>query len=160
MKERTKFRIIIGVLAACILVLLIILASVQSSKGTQPNEDGREDMDITWVGGDESDTTHRNDRILIPGVSKLTFAHDADQQLVHFYNPAKNTAIMKMRLQLEDGTILWESKELLPGDSVNTIHINDMPSIGHYHAFVITDCKDQNGNALNGGIVNIILNIE
>ena len=65
MKERTKFRIIIGALAACILVLLIILASVQSSKGTQPKEDGREDMDITWVGGNESDTTHRNDRVNI-----------------------------------------------------------------------------------------------
>lgn len=160
MKERTKFRIITGILVVCILALLIVLASVRSFKDTQPKEGGQRDMDITWVGDDESDTTHGNERILIPGVSKLTFIHDADQQSAHFYNPTENTAIMEIRLQLEDGTVLWESPELLPGESINTIRIKNMPSVGCYHAFVVTDCKDQNGNALNGGIVNIILNIE
>ena len=141
--------------------LLLILTGMIWLVVSQPVKPdiSNESNGITWVGDDDNHPATASERILIPGVSRLTFERNSTQQRVPFFNPSENSAIMKMRLQLEDGTELWHSDELKPGESANIITTHNLPKIGNYHAVLVIDCQDANGVTLNGGIINLTLSI-
>lgn len=159
--DNQKLKLWILLFVAVTLSILIFVQCQKCNDIAQSTSTQAETIsNYTWMGDNDAGEHLENDTIFIPGITQLTFNHDSDKQQVPFYNPSENTAIMKIKLLLDDGTKLWESNELKPGDPINTITINNMPSVGRYHAMLVVDCKDQNGNALNGGIINITLYIE
>lgn len=88
---------------------------------------------------------------------------DTLEQSVRFENPLQNNCWLVITLSLEDGTILWKSEELIPGQVVRSITMNRTLEAGEYENAVLRyqhwtfdDAKE----ALNGAETLVTLNVQ
>lgn len=80
--------------------------------------------------------------IIIPGFSSLSIDANQTNVYLNLYNPSGNTCCFVISLILEDGTVLYQSGTLLPGELVgNAVISQPMPS-GHYNATVRYEAFD------------------
>lgn len=80
--------------------------------------------------------------IIIPGFKSLTI--DANQTNVYFnlYNPLGNTCCFVISVVLEDGTVLYQSDMLLPGEAVGNAMLSQPIPYGYYDATVLYEAFD------------------
>lgn len=108
-----------------------------------------------------SDNVQKNeDTISIPGYESITLAADKKQQTVGLPNPANNTCYFKIFLVLEDGTILWESNLVEPGQISDPIKLNSPLEAGTYRNAVLKyECYTMDGQMrqLNGAATKLTL---
>ena len=62
--------------------------------------------------------------ILIPGYTSMVMKANTKEQTVSIGNPADNDCIFVIVLKLEDGTKLFESQELIPGEGLENITLD------------------------------------
>ncbi len=99
--------------------------------------------------------------ITIPGLASLTLPSGETEVNVDIGNPPNNTCNMVISLVLEDGTVLFTSGILAPGESVGNVTLSSPLAPGAYSAAVCFEAYDPDDNsALNTAEVNIILFIE
>ena len=97
--------VIVGVLLMIIAFLIVRLCDnnstiFQSSETTQPLP-----------------VVEKNpDSIAIPGYEILELKSDSTQQTLCLPNPEQNVCYFQIALYLEDGTLLWQSELVAPGD--------------------------------------------
>ncbi len=60
------------------------------------------------------------------------------EQSVRFENPVQNNCWLVITLSLEDGTVLWKSEELQPGQVVRSITLNQPLAAGEYENAVLS----------------------
>lgn len=68
----------------------------------------------------------------------LELKADTLEQSVRFDNPMENNCWLVITLSLEDGTVLWKSGELLPGEAVRSITLNQPLAAGEYQNAVLS----------------------
>lgn len=79
--------------------------------------------------------------ILLPGFGSLTLKAGALEQGLTIPNPAGNDCRVRMSLFLEDGTLLWESEYVLPGNSCEPVVLKKALAEGIYgNALLRFDC--------------------
>lgn len=112
-------------------------------------------------GGEEngSDITNRN--TAIPGYEELNLKANRKQQNIALSNPSKNNCYFKITLMLDDGTILWVSNYIKPGENSEAICLNKELEKGSYNAVLKYDCFSTDGEMkrLNGAQTKLSLRV-
>lgn len=70
--------------------------------------------------------------ISVPGYAQMDFVSDQKEQITRLLNPWQNSCYLKISLVLEDGTIIWKSDFLAPGDNAKSIVLEKTLSKGTY----------------------------
>lgn len=146
--------VIIVFLLVVIAVLALIIANMrgkllaQSSGGAQP-EQAKPAEKLT-------------DSIDIPGYSQIYFVADSLEQDDTISNPPQNFCLMRISLCLEDGTLLWTSEPVKPGEKSTPIVLNKALEKGDYaNAKLIYRCyrMDENQTPLNGAETKLTIKV-
>lgn len=101
--------------------------------------------------------------ISIPGYESITLAADKTQQTVGLPNPAENTCYFQISLILEDGTMLWQSDLVKPGEISDPIVLNAPLAAGSYsNATMKYDCYTMDGSMtpLNGAATRLTIRVQ
>lgn len=100
-------------------------------------------------------------KILIPGYASMTMAADTKEQNVSMGNPADNDCYFRITLKLADGTVLFESEDLKPGEGYHHITLKKTLPAGEYQAAIQYRCFTlEDKSVLNGGSCEFQLIVE
>lgn len=99
------------------------------------------------------------DSISIPGKESMKIQANAKSTAVDFYNPENNKCYFEISILLEDGTELYKSKLVKPGQNIYKINLNKELAKGTYNATIhySTYTMDGNYTPLNGANVPVKL---
>ena len=98
--------------------------------------------------------------ISIPGYEGISLKADTEQQLIAFPNPTENNCYFQISLYLEDGTLLWQSGLVKPGQISEPIVLHQALAPGSYsNAKLKYECftMDKNRTPLNGAEMKLTL---
>ena len=164
MRNKTRKAVLL-VLAAVILVVggLVVGSRLDKWFGKPPVTaevaEGTED----YIGKKETYAGDKNtDTIDIPGFDSMNIQADTREQRVNLYNPEQNTCYFKLSIYLNDGTLLWESKLIEPGQAIYELTLNQTLSAGEYETCTLKyECftMDDWQKPLNGSEVKFTMNV-
>lgn len=111
------------------------------------------------AGVDPDDTTRRG--TMIPGYGSAVMNEGEDTLRLTIGNPLGNRVGFFAVLMLEDGTELYSSPLLEPGQAVPLVPLSETLKAGKYLAQVVYNCVtlDQKHTPLNGGVSGFTLNV-
>lgn len=153
-----------------IIILIILVAAAVAAAGTvyylnQKKETNTNvaaevvpwDTDIK----EEEKTQTTEDEIIIPGYTKMTMKANQKEQAVSMGNPAANTCYFVIVLRLTDGTVLFESDYLKPGEGIRQITMNQELEAGTYEAEIDYQCYSlEDKSPLNNGTAEFTLEVQ
>ena len=112
----------------------------------------------------ESVSAEKNENsISIPGYEGIDLKADSLQQDVAFRNPAQNTCYFVMQLYLEDGSLLWESDYIRPGERSAPMVLTQALQKGTYSNAVLKySCfkMDEEKTPLNGAKMKLTIRVK
>ena len=103
------------------------------------------------------------DRIAIPGYEAIQLTADTLEQTICFPNPAQNCCYFQMSLYLEDGTLLWKSVDVAPGETSEPVVLSQPLAAGKYKDAILKyDCftMDKKHSQLNGAQTKLMLLVQ
>ena len=101
-----------------------------------------------------------NDSIAIPGYELLELKADSKKQTLCLPNPPQNTCYFQISLYMEDGTLLWESDLIEPGENSKPITLSKVLEKGTYPNAILRYscyCMDEKLSPLNGAEMKLTL---
>ena len=101
--------------------------------------------------------------ISIPGYEGITLKADSLKQTVALKNPEQNSCYFVITLFLEDGTILWKSDYIKPGETSSPIVLTQSLEKGNYtNAVLQYSCfkMDSEKTQLNGAETKLTLRVK
>lgn len=146
-----------------LIVIIIILAAVLAAAGilyfnkNKKNDEEKANTSATVVPWDleidEDEMPEKEEgKILIPGYEKMVMNANTKEQKVNMGNPSDNNCYFVIVLKLTDGTLLFESDKLKPGEGLEEITINQELQKGEYQAVIEYHCYSlEDESTLNGG---------
>lgn len=148
-----KFYWILVVVLSCFLVLLLVAAALLHIK-EEPGAAAPE-ADVT------TPTIEKNpDSIAIPGYEMLELRAGSKEQTLCMPNPPQNCCYFQISLYLEDGTLLWQSDLIEPGETSKPIVLTKPLSKGTYPKAVLRYAcyrMDEDLTPLNGAETKVTL---
>ena len=151
------------ILVICLLCAVVILAVVLFRSCDKPTESQKQEQASSTADNSLDYIPYiddNNNQITIPAVNGFNFTSDSLKQTVDLYNPETNNCYFVISLQLSDSTELFKSDYLKPGETLDTITLNQTLQRGLYNnCKLIYNCFDiDNKSPLNGG--NVVLEID
>lgn len=101
--------------------------------------------------------------IAIPGYEGLELQADTKKQTLCLPNPAQNACYFQISLYLDDGSLLWQSKLIEPGESSEPIKLSKPLEKGTYpDAILRYACFTLDGSMtpLNGAEMKLTLRVK
>ena len=144
----TARKIVVSVLVVLCITLLAAVVYLLKEKKTAPAADQITD----WDTGIEEDPPQGADAgILVPGYDTAVMDAGSDHLPMSIGNPKDNQCLMKVTLCLEDGTELYESSLLAPGEGMEKVILNQSMKEGTYDMNARFECfsKDDKHTPLN-----------
>lgn len=144
-KSNREIRRMQTILSLCLPVVILLLFGGYKlvTEGDLSHRDGV----IETAGRTCTAAVVLEDGTVIPECTRLDFSASTTRQMVYFLNPESNVCYFRIRLELSDGTLLWQSANLQPGFAINRISLRHRLSPGEYsNAILHYDCY-----ALSGG---------
>ncbi len=126
-----------------------------------PEADTDPDRSTPASAGDEVEKL--KDGIDLPGYGVLNFKADTLEQEMRFPNPPQNFCYIRVSLILEDGTILWTSELIEPGQSSDPVVFSTPLAKGEYKDAVLKyECflMNEKRTPMNGATVNLTLKVK
>lgn len=155
--RRKKKTAVILLAAAALLLAAVSVLLVGRQKGRQVKLPNGETVP-------QSDSVEkRTDSIAIPGYEGISLKANSKEQEIGFPNPAQNTCYFQISLMLEDGTMLWRSELVAPGEVSDPITLEEPLEAGVYpNALLKFDCYTMDGamRALNGAATKMTLHVK
>lgn len=155
--RRKKKMAVILLAAAALLLAAVSVLLVGRQKGRQVKLPNGETVP-------QSDSVEkRTDSIAIPGYEGISLKAGSKEQEIGFPNPAQNTCYFQISLMLEDGTMLWRSELVAPGEVSDPITLEESLEAGVYpNALLKFDCYTMDGamRALNGAATKMTLHVK
>lgn len=149
MKRKTKTIIIIIFIAAAIAAAGIFWFMMNHKKEEAKHTSAQV---VAWDVDIEPEKPAEGKQIMIPGYTSMVMKTNTKEQTVSIGNPADNTCNFIIVLKLADGTKLFESEELKPGEGMEEISIEQELETGEYQAVIEYKCYAIEDNSpLNGG---------
>lgn len=142
------FLIVVSVLLVIIAFLIVKLCG-NAPTGAQSND-----------ALPETQAVEKNpDSIAIPGYEVLELKANSATQVLSLQNPAQNVCYFQISLYLEDGTLLWQSELIAPGDVSEPIALTKSLEPGTYrNAILKYSCFKMDGvTPLNGAETKLTL---
>lgn len=164
MNKRKKILIIVLILLLIAAIGVIIWLALRNGKNPA--------ADNTPQNAASQSTSSQNDGLVVPerpemldvvAFEALELKADTLEQSVRFDNPLENNCWLVITLSLEDGTLLWESEELIPGEAVRNITLNQPLAAGKYENAVLSYkhwTYDEEKLPLNGAETLVTLNVQ
>ena len=161
MAKNSRKDIVISVLIIVVILLIVafvVLAMVfrntmrkggETTTVTQAVSQTVETTAEPAASAEESTSSKKKntDTIDIPQRGFLTFAADTVEQTNTVTNPEQNFCYFKVTLKLADGTVLWQSDYIAPGDSSEPMKLNKPLKKGTYEkAVMLFECFALNGD--------------
>jgi len=137
----------------CVLLVIIALLIIRLYSNNPTVFQGSESAQTT-------PTIEKNpDSIAIPGYEILELQADSTTQALSLQNPAQNVCYFQISLYLEDGTMLWQSELIAPGDVSEPIVLTKPLEPGTYrNAILKYSCFKMDGvTPLNGAETKLTL---
>ena len=134
------------ILAVLLVIALVVIAWLLMRDGTAKPPETSQPVATEPV-------EKLTDSIDIPGFGELHFKAGQTEQNMTVPNPPQNFCWFKVSLVLEDGTVLWTSDFIAPGEQSGKVVLNDPLEKGEYkNAMLKYQCfADEAGQqALNG----------
>ena len=103
------------------------------------------------------------DSIDLPGYDWIPLTSGKLEQEQTFPNPPQNFCYIRVSLRLEDGTVLWTSELIAPGESSAPVILSEPLEKGEYKNAVLKyECfrMDDDLSPLNGGEVRLTLKVK
>lgn len=101
--------------------------------------------------------------ISVPGYEGITLKADILEQTISLSNPVQNTCYFVITLYLEDGTMLWQSDYIKPGETSSPIILSQTLAKGNYpNAVLQYACfkMDREKTPLNGAEMKLTLRVK
>lgn len=97
--------------------------------------------------------------ISIPGMESMTIEADAETVSVRLYNPENNPCYFEISITLDDGTEIYRSNMISPGQELYEIELNEALEAGEYSAVLQyeTYSLDEAHTPMNGASVPITI---
>jgi hypothetical protein len=156
MKDKPIYMVLASVLLTATLVLAGVLVGSKlgdSSHGAVPVNQSLS-TEVSSAGREEAPAVAgaSNDGIAIPGFEKLVLKAGELEQKVGFYNPEQNTCYFRIFFTLADGTELYTSGMIKPGQVLDTVELFRPLEAGIYEGAVLRyECFSMETlNPLNG----------
>lgn len=153
-KGINKWTVVLSCIAVFLLLLLIIMIlCIPPEPAELPN------------GGSMPQTGNvekNKDSIAIPGYEGIALKADTKQQTVGLPNPPQNTCFFRITLSLEDGTVLWQSDLVEPGEVSEPIKLKQRLQKGTYpNSLLKYECFTMDGNLspLNSAATKLTLRV-
>lgn len=98
--------------------------------------------------------------ITIPGVTGIYMEPNQTEQTVSFYNPEKNNCLFVISLYLSDGTLIFQSEHISPGEQLTDIALLTQLEQGIYKkCLLVYECYSLDGlTQYNGSQFTIEIN--
>ena len=109
------------------------------------------------------DPPKNENSISIPGYEGITLKAGSLEQTISLSNPVQNTCYFVITLYLEDGTLLWQSDYIKPGETSSPIVLNQPLEKGNYpNAVLQYSCfkMDSEKTPLNGAETKLTLRVK
>ena len=141
-----------------LVLLLVILSLVVVFLITQQKEEPQQILgaDVSKSELQEKDASS----IAIPGYEAITLEANTKKQSIALQNPSHNNCLFKIMLILEDGTVLWVSDYVKPGEISNNIKLSKELEPGTYPNSILKyECFTMDGSLspLNGAETKLTL---
>ena len=150
-----KTVIVLLIVVVLLLAAVIVLTANRPQKRQAKLPNGEE---IQQTGPVEK----KPDSIAIPGYEGISLKADCKEQEIGFPNPAQNTCYFQITLMLADGTTLWQSELVKPGEVSEPITLNEPLAAGVYpNSLLKFDCYTMDGNmrSLNGAATKLTIHV-
>jgi len=119
-----------GLISTVLLALILLLQLIQSCNSAPVEQGGP----TTHAGSTVPSTTVKKNEgsISIPGFELLELQADSREQTICLSNPAQNNCYFEISLFLEDGTLLWRSELIGPGEITKPLQLSSPLAKGYY----------------------------
>ncbi len=148
--SKGRFPLITVALAVVCVVLMILL--LQTCRHTPAN---------TVESSVPETTVKKNEgSISIPGYEMLELKADSKQQTIALPNPPQNNCYFEISLYLEDGTLLWKSDLIEPGEASKPVVLTKELPKGYYPKSILRYAcfaMDEDRTPLNGAETKVTL---
>ena len=157
MNQSRKLSLLIGIIILLALIVVALLIHIMSGNkeggisGTNPSNQQTEVA---------TPVEKLTDSISLPGYGGLNLKAGVKEQNLALPNPAENFCQIRISLILEDGTVIWTSDLIPPGETAQ-IFLNKAMEAGKYTAVLKYECfrMDENQTPLNGATSQLVLYI-
>jgi len=128
--------LVIAVLAVAVVVLLLKLRDAKTDTAPEENAGVSGVIDENWTSGINTGGVQATG-VQVPGYKDARMKAGDETLHLSIGNPAVNEAGFYATVELEDGTVLYESPLLEPGSGIKDIPLAVSPERGQYNAWVI-----------------------
>ena len=137
-------KIVIG-----ITILVVILVAAGTLIGTLYNRDGGSSASPSLPGfsinGELDFEERKNGGISIPTAQGYNLLHGQTEQEILLSNPNTNTCDFFISIYLSDGTLLYQSDRVVPGEALTKIAISQPLKSGVYrNSVIVYECYKHN----------------
>ena len=150
----TTTHILLTIIAFLLLLIAAMLIFVRYSN-TPPAADNHKNPPVSKIEKPES--------IAIPGYEGLELKADTKKQTLCLANPLQNACYFQISLYLEDGSLLWQSQLIEPGETSKPIKLSKALEKGTYpNAVLHYACFTLDGSMtpLNGAETKLTLRVK
>ena len=149
----------------CLVLLLLVAAGVIVWLVTRNNSNPEAESTVqtSQIENGGLVVPERPEMLDVTAYETIQLKADTLEQSVRFENPVQNNCWLVITLSLEDGTMLWKSEELLPGQVVRSITLNQPLAAGEYENAVLSFqhwTYDEEKLPLNGAETLVTLKVE
>ena len=144
--------------ALWIFIILIALLIIGVVFITGQNEEPETILGSEVTGN--NDNSQNANSIAIPGYEAITLEANTKKQSTALKNPSHNMCLFRITLILEDGTVLWVSDYVKPGEISDNIELSKELEPGTYPNSILKyECFTMDGNLspLNGAETKLTL---
>ena len=158
-KRKRDSRDLLLIVFAIIAVVAVIVAvwAIATRKDGPPGNEAQSSEETS------EPVEKLTDSIDLPGYGALNFKADVLEQDVTLPNPEQNFCWIKISLYLEDGTLLWVSDLIAPGEKSDPIVFSTPLAAGEYKNAVLKyECfrMDEALTPLNGATANLTIKVK
>lgn len=166
--ENSRNKKVIIVLVCLVVVLIAVIGVLLWQKSKPDSDKGNTDSVQTTTQSTQSDSgglvvPERPEMLDITAYETIKLKADTLEQSLRLENPLDNNCWLVITLSLEDGTELWRSEELIPGQVVRSITLNKTLSAGEYPNAVLAYkhwTYDDKKEPLNGAETLVKLEVQ
>lgn len=141
MKDKSIYMVLASVLLTATLVFAGVFVGSKLGSGSSStiavNSAQGSEIPSAGAGGDSSVAGASNDEIAIPGFEKLVLKAEQVEQKVKFYNPEQNACYFRIFFALADGTELYRSGMIKPGQQLDKVELCRSLKAGSYEGAIL-----------------------
>ena len=137
--------------AGGIILLILLFVSTCAAVAFTNNDSNVEPFKLPelYISGNDGFSAQSKATASISAKSGLTFVDGQSQQRVEFKNPIDNPCEFVISLYLGDGTHLFTTNPIKPGEIVNSVNLlHDLKPGTYKNAILVYDCYSENGEPL------------